>query len=82
MSDEQWWDLVSEDGLDRLFADLPDLLTPEEVAELLRVKRATIFRWLNAGTLPGYKIGSNWRIDRESVRSFMTAGWNQTNEGE
>ena len=76
---------MSDDGLDRLLADLPDLLTPEEVGELLRLKRATIFRWLSDGTLPGFKLGSNWRIDKVALHRFMSAGWNQSSgstEGE
>lgn len=71
---------MSDDGLDHLFADLPELLTPEEVGEMLRLKRATIFRWLADGTLPGYKLGNSWRIDREALRDFMKAGSNRTEQ--
>jgi len=42
--------------------DLPDLLTPREVAELLRVSIITIKRWGKQGKLPAIRI--NKRGDR------------------
>ena len=42
--------------------DLPDLLTPREVAELLRVSVITIKRWGKQGKLPAIRI--NKRGDR------------------
>ena len=42
--------------------DLPDLLTPREVAELLRVSIITIKRWGQKGKLPAIRI--NARGDR------------------
>jgi excisionase family DNA binding protein len=39
-------------------ADLPDLLTIKEVAELLRVSPLTIKRWGKAGKLPAIRINS------------------------
>jgi len=42
--------------------DLPDLLTPREVADLLRVSIITIKRWGKQGKLPAIRI--NKRGDR------------------
>jgi len=38
--------------------DLPDLLTPREVAEVLRVSIITIKRWGKQGKLPAIRINS------------------------
>ena len=46
---------------------LPRFLTPEEVADLLRVSRRTVYNWLRAGELPALRIGKTWRIRREDI---------------
>jgi len=50
-----------------------DLLTPEEVAELLAVPRKTILRWAAVGYLPAHKLGRRWRFVREEVERFVGA---------
>jgi len=50
-------------------ANLPDLLTVSEVAELLRVSTLTIKRWGKRGKLPAIRINSRGdrRYKKESV---------------
>jgi excisionase family DNA binding protein len=50
-----------------------DLLTVEEVAELLRLTPYTIRRLLNEGKLPGRKIGGGrqWRIDKGELAHYL-----------
>ena len=50
-------------------ADLPDLLTVREVAELLRVSPLTIKRWGKRGKLPAIRINSRGdrRYRKEAV---------------
>lgn len=50
-------------------ADLPDLLTVREVANLLRVSPLTIKRWGKRGKLPPIRINSRGdrRYKKESV---------------
>jgi excisionase family DNA binding protein len=43
------------------------ILTVETVAEYLRVHRSTIYRLLKKKQLPAFKIGSDWRFNRESI---------------
>lgn len=46
-------------------------LTTQEVAEHLRVSKATVCRWFATGRLPGFRIGREWRIQRsELLRMF------------
>jgi|TARA_Y100000296_G_C5114094_1_gene226770 excisionase family DNA binding protein len=46
-------------------------LTPEEVAENLRVHYQTVYNWLRDGKLPAVKVGSQWRISESSFKSFI-----------
>lgn len=48
-----------------------ELLTVDEVAEILRTTPNTIYRWLRAGKFPGVKIGKEWRIKRETLTSRL-----------
>ena len=51
------------------------MMTPEEVAELMRVRAATVRGWLRLGRLPGSKLpgGSRvrWRIRRDDFAKFL-----------
>ena len=46
---------------------LPPVLTAEQVARVVGVKPAQVLRWANAGTMPGYRIGRQWRFAKESL---------------
>jgi excisionase family DNA binding protein len=50
-----------------------NLLTAQELAEILKVNEQTIYRWAREGKLPRVKIGSSIRFDREQVRSWLEA---------
>lgn len=47
------------------------LYKPKEVAVLLEVHIDTVFRWLNSGTLKGFKLGGSWRITEQALSEFM-----------
>jgi len=43
------------------------LMTPEEVATLLRVSRHTIYYWIRKGRIRAFHVGKQWRIQREDL---------------
>ena len=47
------------------------LLTTSQAAEIINVKRATIAKWLNDGTLAGYRINGRWRIKHEEIDRLL-----------
>ena len=54
--------------------DLPVILTPEEVQDVLRISRPTFFRMVKEGKLAGAtKQGGSWLIDREVLRASFLA---------
>ncbi len=56
---------------DLLSDPLPDVMTPAEAAAYLRVNPQTVYRLLNAGTLPGAKVGRTWRVRRADLDLFL-----------
>ena len=51
-----------------------EFLTPQEVADRLKVSIFTVRRWIVQNTLPAYKVGRGWRIARGDFEN-----WLQTN---
>jgi len=49
----------------------PLLLTVKEVAKLLRIHRPKVYDLIKAGTIDGFKLGSDWRVKRESVEKLI-----------
>lgn len=43
----------------------------EDLAKLLEVNIMTIYRYIKAGRLKAYKIGREFRIDRNEFRRFL-----------
>ena len=48
-----------------------DILTLEEAAGYLRVHPQTVYRRLRAGTLPGAKVGDQWRLRKADLDEFL-----------
>ena len=47
------------------------VLTVREVAEYLRVHQATIYRLVKEQKLPAFRVGSDWRFNREVIERWM-----------
>lgn len=50
--------------------DLPDPLTPAEIAALERVGLTTVIGWCRSGKLPASKVGGLWRVRRADYLAF------------
>lgn len=48
------------------------LYTPEEVADMLRVTRRTVYEWIRSGQLKAVKVGRQWRITEDDISKMMT----------
>ncbi len=47
------------------------LLRPSQVAEILGVCQATVYRWIDTGILPAVRIGRYWRVDISEVEKLL-----------
>ena len=48
-----------------------DLLTLPEVAEYLRVGKTKAYQLLRKGTLPGRKVGKEWRVSKQRLETWL-----------
>ncbi len=49
-----------------------ELLTVQEVADLLRTTPNTVYRWLRSGRIAGAKIGKEWRVRRQTLEEALS----------
>lgn len=48
-----------------------DILDAEEVGRLLRVHQRTVIRLAGLGQLPGFKVGGQWRFERQDIEKYI-----------
>ena len=49
-------------------------LTIAEVAELMRVSKMTVYRWVHAGDIPAVRFGRSYRIPESAVTDALNNG--------
>jgi excisionase family DNA binding protein len=48
-----------------------EIMTLEEVARYLKVKPQTIYKWAQEETIPGTKLGKEWRFRRSILDEWI-----------
>ena len=75
MSDEEQKDEASDDqqvlGSTPFKSSITPLLTPNEVASILRVRPVSVYRWAMQGVLPTIKIGGSLRFVESDLAAFL-----------
>lgn len=46
-------------------------LTTDEVLDRLNINQRTIYRLINSGKLPAYRVGRQWRVRRSDLDAFL-----------
>ena len=54
-------------------AGIPDVMTPSEAASILKVSEEDVIAAINDGTLKAKKLGSAYRISKESLEAFLNS---------
>ena len=47
------------------------MLTAHELAEYLKLTEVTIYKYANEGKIPGTKIGSRWRFNKDKIDELL-----------
>jgi excisionase family DNA binding protein len=63
----------------KLMARLIDI---DELAEYLKLKKQTIYNWLNQGKISGMKVGGVWRFDRDDIDTWLRSKKRSSTSGE
>ena len=54
-------------------AGIPDVMTPSEAASILKVSEEDVIAAITDGTLKAKKLGSAYRISKESLEAFLNS---------
>jgi excisionase family DNA binding protein len=52
-----------------------EVLTSQEVCEMLHISRATLYKLIGAGKIPSFRVGGDWRFRRDELERWAA---NQT----
>ena len=50
---------------------MPRLMSVDELAEYLGLRKQTIYNWLHQKRIQGIKIGKVWRFDRKYIDEWL-----------
>jgi len=53
---------------------LGEFMTVEDVADLLRINKSTVYRMAKAGRIPATRVGRQWRFRLSALEEFLDAG--------
>jgi excisionase family DNA binding protein len=51
--------------------DPNEIITVEEVMEILKIGRNAMYKLLNSGEIPAFKIGRTWKITNGSIDNYI-----------
>jgi excisionase family DNA binding protein len=47
------------------------ILTAKELSEYLQLTEVTIYKYVSEGKIPGMKIGSRWRFEKDKIDDLL-----------
>lgn len=58
----------------------PRFMTVNEVAEVMRVSKMTVYRLIHAGELPAIRVGKSFRVPQGAVEQLLDSSWESSDE--
>ncbi|MDP2604363.1 MAG: helix-turn-helix domain-containing protein [Deltaproteobacteria bacterium] len=52
---------------------MEEIMTPSEVAALLKIHLKTVYKLAERGAIPGNRIGRSWRFSRHDVLELVSS---------
>ncbi len=53
---------------------LGEFMTVEDVADMLRINKSTVYRMAKGGRIPATRVGRQWRFRLSALEAFLDAG--------
>jgi len=48
-----------------------EIMTIDDVSKYLSLKTGTIYKFLEKGVLPGFKVGATWRFRKSTIDAWI-----------
>jgi excisionase family DNA binding protein len=68
-----WNEMDAFSGLERRKGRMEEIMTPSEVAALLKIHLKTVYKLAEKGIIPGNRIGRSWRFSRSDVLELVSS---------
>lgn len=62
-------------------AKAKQVMTVKDIAEYLDMHPMTIYKFVKEGRIPAFKVGTSWRIKRESIQKWIKEREQSANGG-
>lgn len=53
---------------------IEEILTVAEIAEYLKIDKVTVYRLAKNKQIPAFKVGRQWRFNKQEIIKFTQAG--------
>jgi len=53
--------------------NMVNLIDIDELASYLKLRKQTLYNWLNKGKITGIKVGGVWRFDRREIENWLNS---------
>ena len=60
---------------------IKQVMTVKDIAEYLNMHPMTIYKLVKGGNIPAFKVGTSWRIKRESISKWIKEREQSANKG-
>ena len=54
-----------------MFEQYDDILTVEDIAEILKIGMTQAYKIVRSGNLKGYKEGKDWKIQKQALKEYV-----------
>lgn len=54
-----------------MYENIPEIMTLKECQQILKVGKNTMLKLLHTKQIEGFKIGSRWKVKKESLVEFL-----------
>jgi excisionase family DNA binding protein len=65
--------ISSTSSVGRRTKRMEEIMTPSEVAALLKIHLKTVYKLAERGVIPGNRIGRSWRFSRSDVLELVSS---------
>jgi excisionase family DNA binding protein len=66
-------EIGSTSSVGRRTKRMEEIMTPSEVAALLKIHLKTVYKLAERGVIPGNRIGRSWRFSRNDVLELVSS---------
>lgn len=57
---------------------MPEIMSVDEAYKFLRISKPTLYRYVQRGEIPAFKVGRSWKFHKENLEKWINDSIEQT----